>query len=302
MERIDIALTGVVRPLPSEASLLLGAFDGIHLGHKALVQEALNQAGPAYALLFSEPLGAFFPGAKNPRVLTSLEDKIRIFSTLGLEGVYVIDANPSFFALSPQAFLSDVIAPLKPSLLIVGEDYTFGRGGEGTVDLLKKSFAVSVCPLLEMEGEKISTHRIIGLLEKGDVVSAKRLLGRPYEIKGRVEPGFGNGHKIGFPTANVALSAPYALPKDGVYAGISYLRGIPYPSIINVGLAPTVGRLKEPLVEAYLDGFQGDCYDETIYVSFATRLRDELVFKSLEELKNQLTEDLSYLRKGAEPC
>jgi riboflavin kinase/FMN adenylyltransferase len=280
----------------NKLTLLLGTFDGVHLGHQRLVLEGKKATeGDLGVLLFDGNPADYFESGKSHQVLTSLEDKLRIFSSLGLDVAYVLMIDQDFFKLTPDEYVAKVLKPLNPSLLVVGSDYTFGRGAAGNASLLRVYFPVQEVPLLDYKGKKASTQRIITSLSKGDLSAVSGQLGRDYEIHGTVGHGFGNGQKIGFPTANVELKTPYVLPKDGVYAGLVYLRGRPYPSLINVGENPTVGLLKHSRVECYLKGFSGSCYEETLYVQFQKRLRDEKQFASLQELQAQIAKDVASL-------
>jgi len=275
-------------------NLLLGNFDGLHLGHQRLISLA-KEKGLSAVLLLSP---SFPKEEMEGKVLTSLEDRLRLFSRYEVDMALVLKTSPSFFSLEPLSFVEEVLTRLKPACIVTGEDYRFGKGALGDIALLKRHFPVAVSPiLLDEKGEKIGTKEVVALLKRGDIAAANRYLGRDYEILGKVKKGYQNGRKIGFPTANLALLSPYMLPKEGVYKGISYLRGQPYLSLINVGKAPTIGLLKEITVEIYLDGFVGDCYDESIYLSFLERIREERRFSSLEKLKEQLEKDLTTIRR-----
>ena len=271
--------------------LLLGNFDGFHKGHMRLI-EAAKEAGP-FGILFLDPP---FPKANEPKVLMTLEDKFAFVRAIGAKEAFVAETDPSFFDLSKEEFIDLVLRKMNPPLLVFGEDYRFGKGGLGVKGDLEAAFTTLPVPLLNDGQEKIGTSRIRAFLKEGLIESANSDLGRPYRIHGTIAKGFQNGRKIGFPTANL-VSLPYVLPKNGVYGGLSYLRGKPYLSIINVGNAPTVGKLKEDVVEVYLDGFSGDCYDETLYTEFDIRIRDEIKFQDLEHLKKQLCADLAEARR-----
>lgn len=297
MERIDFSLGEAIPSLERKEALLLGEFDGLHLGHQELINKALSLSDAPAVLLFSKPLGAYL-SRKSETLLTSLEDRIRLFGQKGIERAYVIKTDPSFLSLSPEEFIEKVLLPLSPKAIVVGEDYQFGKGGAGDILTLRKYFDTHAIPLLTLEGKKVGTREILSFLTEGKIMKANRFLGHPYEIHGKVVHGFENGRKIGFPTANLSLDTPYKLPKEGVYRGLCYLRGIPYPSIVNVGKAPTIGLLKKSLVECYLDGFLGDCYNETIYLAFEDWIRGEIQFSSMDALRDQLGRDLCALRKG----
>jgi riboflavin kinase/FMN adenylyltransferase len=278
-------------------TLLLGNFDGLHRGHLELVIAGKKATeGDLGVLLFDKNPADFFLNGKSHSVLTSLDDRLRLFEGQKLEVAYILKIDKAFFDLSPEDFIEKILKPLQPERIIVGTDYTFGKDAAGSDDLLKKAFAVDEVSLLDYEGKKVSTQRIIADLASGDLASANGQLGRDYEIHGTIAHGYENGRKMGFPTANLSFSTPYALPKNGVYLGLAYLRGRPYQTLINVGINPTIGLLKKPKVECYLEGFSGEAYGETLYVTFNKRLRDEMVFKSLDDLRAQMEKDKAALR------
>jgi riboflavin kinase/FMN adenylyltransferase len=277
-------------------TLLLGTFDGVHLGHRELIKRAKLEAdGPIGVLLFSEPPSKVLLLGKPCEVLTSLEDKTRIFLNEGVDLVFTIESDRMFFSMGKEDFIENVLAPLNPKRLIVGEDYTFGRNAEGKPGDLEGRFEVIEVPLLEMNGRKVSSSYIKKLIADGDIKEANAELGRPYEIVGKVVHGLSNGHKIGFPTANLSLIDDYVLPRTGAYKGLVYSRGRPYWAIVNVGRNPTVGKLREDIVECHLKGFSEEIYGETLYVEFHEFLRPEKKFGSLDALKRQLQEDIASL-------
>lgn len=279
-------------------TLALGNFDGLHKGHMALIDTLLDKAnGETGVYLFDANPADFFPSPKSHYVLTTLEDKIRILSSLKVDYAFVRHLSTDFFKESKDDFLSELKEQINPELVVVGSDYTFGSLPQGHPSDLRKAFPTVSVPLLFIEGQKVSTQEIIGAIQNGKIEKANFLLGRDYEIMGKVGHGFANGRKIGFPTANLVLSSPYVLPRSGVYKGLCYSRGLAYPSIINVGTNPTVGLLKHPLVECYLQGMNEEIYDETLYVSFGSFLREEMKFASLEELKKQLGQDILSLTR-----
>lgn len=271
--------------------LLLGNFDGFHKGHMSLLESAKEEG--SFGILFLDPP---FPKAGEPNVLMTLEDKLAFVDRAGAKEAFVVETDPSFFALSEEEFIDLVLRKMNPPLLIFGEDYRFGKGGIGGQKELEKFFKTLTIPLLRENEEKIGTSRIRSFLKEGLIEKANYDLGRSYCVHGKIVKGFQNGRKIGFPTANL-VSLPYVLPETGVYGGLSFLRGRPYLSIINVGSAPTVGKLKEDVVEVYLDGFHGDCYGETLYTEFRYRIRGEIKFPDLESLQKQLRSDLDEARR-----
>lgn len=273
-------------------SLLLGNFDGVHLGHQELIFEAkMKGEGKIAVLLFSESPSRFIENGKNHKELTPLDKKISIFQSQGIDIAYILRSERSLFSLSPEDFIRKILQPLNPSLIVVGEDYRFGYRAEGNPALLEKYFKTDVVPLLMKEGRKIGTQEIISFLKNGEVDKAAEFLGRPYEIKGTITKGNGLGHTIGFPTANLALAEDYLLPKNGVYFGLAFLRGLPYKAMINIGNNPTVGKLVNERVEVHLLNASGNFYGQTLYVNFLAFRREEEKFENLEKLKEQLEKD-----------
>ena len=294
MKVIDCTFDNI--PETFDGVLLLGTFDGIHKGHLSLVREALNHTDSVGALLFKNNPADIFEKDKEHYVLTPLEDKIRRFANDGVETLYVIDNDESFYKHTKEEFI-DFLHRLGVRRLCVGEDFTFGYQKSGTPRDLSKEFLTFIVPLLSIDDKKVSTRLIHELLKEGDIESANKYLGYQYEITGKIGYGYGNGHKIGFPTANLEMSLPYLLPKSGVYLGLFYLRGVPHKAIINVGKNPTVGLLKHPVVESYIRDVDEDLYGEYVYIAFLRRIRDEIKFASLEELKAQLENDKKELLK-----
>ncbi len=278
------------------AALLLGDFDGVHLGHQELVKAALSYKDiPHAALLFDQDPSFFLDNGKSKRILTTLEDKIALFESLGLDTAYIIHVDSSFFSLTPEEFIDAYLRPIEPYVLISGSDYRFGKKAAGDVTLLAKSFRLKTVDLLYREEKKIASRDIKKMISDGLVEVAQEELGRPYCLKGVVHEGFHNGRTIGFPTLNLHLEEPYILPKGGVYLTETEINGKRYKSITNIGTNPTVGLLHHERVESYLKGFEGNAYEERISVYFLKRIRDEKKFSSLDELRAQLEKDKALL-------
>jgi riboflavin kinase/FMN adenylyltransferase len=286
-----------VPTIEAKTALCLGTFDGVHKGHQALLNRALDVTPDEVGVfLFDANPSDLLQNGKSHSILTTLDDKLNLLSSLKVDSAYVVHIDKEFFDLKPDEFVTRVLLKLHPSSLVVGVDYSFGAQAAGTKADLQKDFEVFSVPLLKEGNSKISTQGIIKELSLGHIEKANLELGRPYEIKGLVGHGLGNGHKLGFPTANLVMEDPYALPKDGVYVGMAYSRGLPYKALINVGENPTIGVLKAPKVESYLEGLAHDIYGETLYVSFLRFLRAEIKFPSFEELKGQIEKDKAALR------
>ncbi len=277
--------------------LALGDFDGVHLGHRKLIEEGKTFAGerPFGVFLFENDPSLYLPNGKGKRFLSALEDKLFYLNRAGANLAYVAEVSESFFSLSPREFIEQYLIPLGVEAVAVGEDYRFGKGAQGTPELLKEYFDVHVTKLLFEGNEKIASRSIKALVEDGQIETVNALLGHPYRVQGQVKEGLHNGRKIGFPTINVHSEFPYLLPKVGVYAGIVEIGGGTYHSIINVGSNPTIGVLDHPILEAHLKDFKENVYGEECRVSFLTYLRPEIKFASLNELKDQLQEDLKKL-------
>lgn len=287
------------KPTIQNTTLLLGDFDGVHLGHQSLVKKAKEFEEPIGALLFDVDPVFFLDNGKTKKVLSSLEERIELLSSYGVEIFYVIHTTKEFLSLSPEEFMKDVLLPLKPARLIVGSDYRFGKMAKGDAETLKNLFEVEVVSLLQDNGSKIASRDIKTKIEEGDIEKATSLLGHPFQITGIVQEGFHNGRKIGFPTINLRLDVPYVLPRSGVYLSKVTLEGETYPAITNVGTNPTVGELVEPIVESHLDGFEGESYGKVASILFYAYLREETKFASLEDLGLQLEKDMASLRSFA---
>lgn len=271
-------------------ALCLGNFDGIHLGHQKLFKEAKRYGKHVGVLLFDKNPAEFFPSNKSLKVLTGLDDKIKILESLGVEYVFVTHVSKEFFALSKEEFIRDYIDTLHPSIIVCGTDYRFASKASGSPEDLKKTYKVHVVDLLlHKNGEKISTQSIIRLIEEGKIEEANALLGRPYGVTGTVVKGLELGRTIGYPTANLSLKEKYVIPLNGVYSTTT--NGL--LSFTNVGNNPTVGVLHDPIIETHILDFNADLYGETVTLSFRHFIRNEKTFASLSELKEQLDKDIT---------
>ena len=278
--------------LPKGAVVLLGDFDGVHLGHQELVRAALSLRDKPHAvLLFDKDPAFFLANGKSKRILTTLEDKIAIFDSLKIEIAYVIHVDSSFFALSPDEFIEKYLLPILPTALVCGTDFRFGNMAKGDTAKLAEYLPVFAINLLERNGKKVASRDIKAMIAEGKVEEAKEEMGRPFALKGIVHEGFHNGRTIGFPTLNVHLEEPYVLPGTGVYQTETVVDGVSYPSITNVGSNPTVGLIHHDRVESYLKGYEGNAYEKTVTVRFLKKIREEKKFDSLEDLKKQLEQD-----------
>jgi riboflavin kinase/FMN adenylyltransferase len=293
-------------PGPGTA-VTIGAYDGVHLGHRALLADLSRRATAAglttVVVTFDRHPAYVVRPDSAPKQLTSLEQKLELLADAGIQRTEVIRFDEARADESAEDFVQEVLVDqLGARLVVVGEDFHFGHGRKGNVELLRRlgadhGFEVVGVALTGDGAEAVSSTRIRALLAAGEVEEAARLLGRHHEVRGPVVRGDGRGGPdLGFPTANLAVPDDIALPADGVYAG-HYRRpdGAVHRAAINVGRRPT---FYEPatapvLVEAYLLGFDGELYGEPARVSFAHRLRDEQRFDSVEELVAQMRADVA---------
>ncbi len=274
-----------------KTALCLGFFDGVHLGHQSIIQKAKNEGYKVSVLTFDEAPAYVLGRIKENHYLTSVSDKAEILESLGVDYLYIMDFNREASMLTKDEFINKVIRPLNPIKLFCGEDYSFGIRGEGDPFYLSLMFDIEVVETTLDNGKKVSARDISKLIEKGDIETANRLLGRPFRLNGLVVEGKHNGQKIDFPTANLKLDYPYAFPKSGVYFGYAYVDDIKYKGIVAVGTHPTIMALSKPIIEVHIIDFDGIIYGKDIFVELLIYQRDIKTFDSLEELKEQLKRD-----------
>lgn len=294
------------RPLCPDGSVIcVGAFDGLHLGHRALVGHAVARARalcvPAVALSFEPLPREFFAGDTPPPRLQLPRMKLNSLSGLGIDHVGLLRFNAALASLSPEDFVQRLlVARLGASEVWVGPDFRFGRARAGNLDLLRKmggelGFSAHTIAPVEVDGAPVSSTRIRAALQGGDFATATRLLGKPYSIAGRVVHGKQLGRTLGYPTANLRFAGKMPALR-GIYA--TWVRGVdttPWPSVSSFGTRPTVGG-KEPLLEAHLFDFDGDLYGKLIEIEFVARLRDEEKFPDLPTLVVQMDRDAAQAR------
>jgi riboflavin kinase/FMN adenylyltransferase len=281
----------------------IGSFDGVHLGHQAILQQLIQVARalgvPAVAIVFEPQPHEFFAGDKAPARLMRLREKLDALWAAGVDKVLCLNFNQALRSLSAEQFIERVLVEgLAIKHLVVGDDFRFGCDRKGDYHLLQVKgkefeFCVSDTHTLEINGERISSTRIRQLLETGDFASAEKLLGKPYSVFGRVVYGKQLGRQLGVPTANVNLCR-YRSPLHGVFAvTVIFADGVKVQGVANIGVRPTVNGLKRPLLEVHLFNFAHSIYGEAIDVEFHHKLRNEKKFASLDELKAQLQNDIA---------
>jgi riboflavin kinase/FMN adenylyltransferase len=289
-------------------ALAVGNFDGVHLGHLALVAELRRRAdavgGPAVVMTFDpHPLQLLRPEQFQP-VLTTVADRAELLLAGGADHVLIVRTTPEFLQLKAAAFFDQVVLrQLAARAVVEGVNFRFGHGREGDVTLLGMACAGAgvelglVPPRTTADGAGISSSRVRNALVAGDVRRAAELLGRPYRLRGHVAKGERRGQLLGFPTANLD-QAETLVPGDGVYVVRAYHAGRAWPGAANVGPNPTFGEQARK-VEVHLIGFQGDLYGQRLAVDFLDRLRDVRPFGGPDLLIAQLRDDIEQARRIA---
>jgi len=288
------------------AAFALGVFDGVHVGHRhvlaMLARRAAELGVPPAVLTFDpHPLEIVAP-QHAPALLTTIAHRIELFSEAGVDLTAVLGFDEAVRDVSPTAFVADTLAAdLHARLVVVGEDFRFGRDRTGHVGLLAElgevhRFEVEVVPLVGGDRPWSST-RIRQMVAAGDVAAARAALGRPHEVWGTVVEGDHRGSGIGFPTANLATHPRAALPANGVYAvTVGHDAAEALPGVANVGVRPTFGDDERPVVEAHVLDGEHDLYGDEIRVRFMDRIRDERRFDGIEALTEQIAEDVRTAR------
>ncbi len=269
--------------------LLLGGFDGIHLGHRTLVDCAKT---------FGYPVGlTSMAGGKRGGDIFTFGEREVVYEKLGLSFVYELEFTPDFMRTSAEDFIKELTAAFDLHGVVCGSDFRFGKDALGTPALLKERLTcpVTVCELKEIGGEKVSSRNVKKLLSEGDVSAANALLCEPYLIMGRVEEGRKVGRDLGFPTVNVSYPVQKFPLREGVYGGYVRTEKGTFPAIVNFGARPTFG-VEERKVEAYLDGFSGNLYGTQVQIFPTEYYRPVVKFARVEDLKEQLAKDIERLR------
>jgi len=292
------------RPPANGAAVTIGAYDGVHLGHRQLIaglRAAAAERGLASVVVTFDrhPATVVRPGSA-PLLLTDLDQKLELLASTGVDRTLVVPFDRRRADETAEEFVTEVlVGALGARLVVVGENFHFGHGRKGNVALLTELGVVHDFEVVGWrlvagpDGQPVSSTRVRRCLADGDVEGAAELLGRPHQVRGPVAHGDGRGGpELGMPTANVTVPSDIALPADGIYAGWHERPdGSRYPAAVSVGRRPTFYDQGARLVESHLLGFDGDLYGEQARVSFVARLRPERRFASVEELKAQMAAD-----------
>jgi riboflavin kinase/FMN adenylyltransferase len=284
----------------------LGTFDGVHLGHRAILGTAVTHAREAglqaLACTFEQHPIEILQPARAPRSITTVEERLALIGGTGVDGVVVLSFTPELAAVEPEAFVKEVLlGRFRAQQIVVGFNHRFGRGARGDAALLQElasrlGFQAHVVPPLTVGGVPVSSSEVRTALQRGDVVAAARFLGRPYAIGGTVTSGAGRGRTLGFPTANLAPDGNLLIPR-GVYGCLAHVDGVAHPTVVNIGVRPTFSETTLA-IEAHLLDFTGDLYGRRMRLDFMLHLRAEMRFPSVEDLKAQIARDVEAARVG----
>lgn len=310
---MQIVTDPATQPFPDERAVVtIGVYDGVHLGHQAVIAQvrelAAERGARSAVLTFDRHPAVIVRPESAPLLLTDPEHRLELFAETGIDAAVVLAFDAVRAAERPEEFAERVLVDcLRATAVVVGEDFHFGRNREGNVDLLRKLgesngfevVPIELLPRPDGVDEPVSSTAIRRALAGGDVSLAATLLGRPFEARGKVVKGDQRGRLLGFPTANVEVPNQMCLPSDGVYAGL-YVRsdGAELPCAINIGRRPTFyEHADHSLLEAHVLDFDGNLYGERARIRFTHFLRSERKFDGIEALVAQLRHDIAHARQ-----
>lgn len=290
--------------LGRETAVAIGKFDGVHIGHRRLLEEiiAKKDKGLAACVFTFDPAPAVLFGKSDGKELTTKDEKRSLLERIGVDILVEFPLDFTSAAMPPQVFAEEVLAKqMDAAFVAAGTDLSFGAGGIGNAKMLSDigqslGFEVKTIEKVCIDGHEVSSSLIRECVEKGEMHAAERFLGIPYPVMGRVRHGNRIGRTLGFPTVNLVPDADKLLPPSGVYASDVIYRGIKYNAISNVGCKPTVTAEHIMGVETYLYNFDDEIYDEDIEVYLKEFKRPERKFESLDALKSQLDLDIKSMR------
>ncbi len=280
-------------PINEKTAVAVGLFDGFHAGHLELVRD-IKRSGLKSAIYTFD----MKPSASD--LIYTHEEKQSIASELGVDYYFQRQFSAEFSARSPEGFILSLLSDMNMAHITVGFDFRFGKGAAGDTAMIERlgrerGFGFSIMPEVQMDGGKVSSSAIRALISAGDMRGAARMLTREYFIDGKIEAGRRIGSSIGFPTANI--STDKLLPSYGVYATRALIGGTAYPAVTNVGTKPTVKADDTANVETFLLDYSGDLYGSDMRVCFAEKLRDEVKFADVEQLRAQIAKDSEAARR-----
>jgi riboflavin kinase/FMN adenylyltransferase len=289
---------------PGRRSIALGTFDGVHLGHQRVIRAAVDHAHALdatslVATFHPRPVSVLHP-QRAPEALATLDRRIALIEACGVDEIVVVPFTQGLAALTPERFATTILVGRLGAIEVsVGQNFRFGRGRSGDVNGLRSlgaelGFGVTTAPMVEVDGEPVSSSRIREAVGTGQVEQAGGMLGRPFALEGVVVRGDGRGRELGVPTANLGMDDRYIVPAEGVYAGDAVLDGgRRFRAAISVGTNPTFDGERAVRVEAHLLRFSDDIYDAPISIEFRHFLRGQVAFSSVDELVRQMQEDIA---------
>ncbi len=292
----------IFSPNIKNTSLALGFFDGIHKGHKKVLNDTILMAKKlgtqSTVLTFkNHPVELLYN--VEPEFITTAEERLEIFKKMGFDAVIMADFTEEISKLTAQEYFEKIISPLQPKSITVGYNHKFGAKQSGDAEFLKvlskvHDFIVSVIEPIKLKKEVTSSTLIRNAIKLGETSRAQTLLEKPYSVKNIVIRGAQRGRLIDYPTANLAFPEKKIVPKFGVYKGNAILDGKCYNAIANIGLRPTFGDLLVPLIEVHILNFNKNIYGEILEFQFLNKIRDEMKFPSIEKLKEQIAKDMTH--------
>lgn len=288
-------------------SVTVGKFDGVHLGHQALLTAATDAAAAnaltSVCVTFDRHPDALLAPDRLRQPLIGPGQKAGLIAAAGVDAMLELPFDHNLACLSPREFVERIlVTALNVKHLVVGQDFRFGAKGSGTVETLRElggefGFSVEVIAPVLIDGRRVSTSLIRELLDSGDVATAARLLGRPHSTVGLVEHGLKLGRQLGFPTANISRAAEGFLPLDGIYAGWLHANGERYPAALSIGINETIQAVPRVLEAHVLDRDDLDLYDQTVTVEYVSFLRAPAKFSGIEELIGAIRRDCDAIRE-----
>ena len=292
----------LLRPEWTKAIVCIGTFDGVHLGHQAVIAEAVARAAreelPSVVVTFDRHPSVVLNPPKAPKAIASLKMNLEHVQALGVGLTVVLQFNAWLSRMSAEEFFRTIlIEKLRASTVVVGHDFAMGNGREGTLEWLSARIQTDVVPAFSVGDERVSSSLIRSAVSSGELAKANAMLGRGFEIQGFVDHGQKLGRTLGFPTANIARSFDQVLPADGVYAARILFDGQNYNAALAIGTRPAAGGGPRSIEAFLLDYPGGSLYGKHVRLRLENFLRPELDFPSLEALKGQMTKDVESVRE-----
>lgn len=292
----------LLRPEWTQAVVCIGTFDGVHLGHQAVITEAVDRARreelPSIVVTFDRHPSVVLNPSKAPKAIASLKMNLEHFQSLGVGLTVVLPFNAWLSRMSAEEFFKTILVEkLRASTVVVGHDFAMGNGREGTLEWLSERIATDVVPAYSVADERVSSSLIRSAVSSGDLARANAMLGRGFEIQGFVDHGQKLGRTLGFPTANIARSFDQVLPADGVYACRFLFEGQSCDAALAIGTRPAAGGGPRSIEAFLLDYDGGSLYGKHVRLRLEHFLRPEFNFPSLDALKDQMAKDVESVRE-----